>query len=69
MCRRPARRSPDVQTERRLHVVTQTPEEIEDAERAEFWRLTQEALRQHPEALDEDRALWDRTLMDGLEED
>lgn len=49
--------------------MTPTPDEIEDAERADFWRLTQEALRRHPEALDEDRALWDRTLMDGLEED
>jgi hypothetical protein len=36
--------------------MTPTPEEIENAERAELWRLTQQALRRHPEALDEDRA-------------
>jgi hypothetical protein len=32
--------------------MTPAPEKIEDAERAEFWRLTHEALRRHPEALD-----------------
>jgi hypothetical protein len=37
--------------------MTPTPDEIEDAKRAEFWWLTQEALRRHPEALDEDRVL------------
>jgi hypothetical protein len=47
--------------------MTPTPEETEDAERAEFWRLTQEALRRHPEALNED-PVWERTLRDGLEE-
>jgi hypothetical protein len=49
--------------------MTPTSDEIDEAERAEFWRLTQEALRQHPEALDDDRALWDRTLSDGLKDD
>jgi hypothetical protein len=49
--------------------MTPTPDEVEDAERAEFWRLTQEALRRNPEALDEDRALLDTTLLDGLEDD
>jgi hypothetical protein len=34
--------------------MTPTPNETEDAERAEFWRLTQEALAKHPDALDED---------------
>jgi hypothetical protein len=34
-----------------------------------LWRLTQEALRGHPEALDEDRALVDNTLLDGLDDD
>lgn len=49
--------------------MTPTPDDIEAADRAEFWRLTQEALRRHPEALDEDRALLDNTLLDGLEDD
>jgi hypothetical protein len=49
--------------------MTPTPEEIEDAERAEFWRLTQQALRRHPEALDEDRALLDKLVSDRLEDD
>ena len=49
--------------------MTRTPDEVEDAERAEFWRRTQEALRRNPEALDEDRALWDRTLMHRLKDD
>jgi len=46
-----------------------TPYEIEDSERVQFWRLTQEALRRHPEALDEDRDLLDNTLLDGLQDD
>lgn len=45
------------------------PEEDDPAEVAEFWRLTQKALAKHPEALDEDRELWDKTLMDGLDDD
>jgi hypothetical protein len=49
--------------------MTPTPDEVEDAERADFWRRTQEALRRHPEALDEDRALLDNNLLDGLEDD
>ena len=47
---------------------TQPPND-DPAEVAEFWRLTLEALAKHPEALDEDRELWDETLMDGLEHD
>lgn len=35
--------------------MTATPDEDEAAERAEFWRLTQEALAKHPIELDEDR--------------
>ncbi len=49
--------------------MTPTPDDIEVAERVEFWRLTQQALRGHPEALDEDRALLDNSLPDGLEAD
>ncbi len=49
--------------------MTSTPDEIADAERAEFWRLTRDALRRHPDALEEDRALLDNTLLDGLEDD
>ncbi len=51
-----------------MHVTTSTPDVIEDAERA-FWRLTQETLRRQPEALEEDTALLDNTLLDGLAED
>ena len=51
-----------------MRVVT-TPQEDGPAEVAEFWRLTQEALRRHPEALHEDRELLDSTLMDGLGDD
>lgn len=49
--------------------MTTLPEKDDPAEVAEFWRLTQEALAKHPEALDEDSELWDKTLMDGLEDD
>jgi hypothetical protein len=48
--------------------MTTVPEKDDDAERAEFWRLTQEALAKHPDALDEDLA-WERSLRDGLEHD
>ncbi len=50
-----------------MQPMTPTPEEIEEAERTEFWRMTQEALGRHPEALNED-PVWERTLRDGLEE-
>jgi hypothetical protein len=49
--------------------VTPTPEEIDEAERANFSRLTQEALRRHAETLGEHRSLLDNTLVDGLEDD
>jgi hypothetical protein len=49
--------------------MTPTPEEIEDAQCAAFWRLTQQARRRHPEALDEGTALLDNTVLDGLEDD
>lgn len=39
--------------------MTLTPDEIGKAERAEFWRLTQEGLAKHPNALDED-PVWAR---------
>ena len=48
--------------------MTPTPDENENAERAEFWRLTQEALAKHPNALDED-PVWEIALRDGLEDD
>lgn len=37
-------------------------------EKAEFWRLTREALSRHPVELDEDPA-WERSVGDGLERD
>jgi len=47
--------------------MTTTPE-VEPAEVAEFWRLTQEALVKHPDALDED-PVWAVALRDGLKDD
>ena len=49
--------------------MTTLPPEDDPAEVAEFWRLTQEALRRHPEALDEDPETLGQDLMDGLEHD
>ena len=43
--------------DRTLPIMTTSPPEGDPAEVAEFWRLTQEALARHPEALDEDREL------------
>ena len=44
------------------------PDEDDAAERAAFWRLTQEALVKHPDALDEDPVL-EVALRDGLYEE
>lgn len=44
------------------------PDEDDVAERGEFWRLTQEALAQRPDALDED-PVWELALRDGLVDD
>ena len=41
------------------------PHEDGPAVAVEFWRLTQEPPRRHPEALDEVRELLDGTLMEG----
>jgi len=35
-------------------------------ETADFWRKTQEALRRHPLALDED-PIWEQSVADGLD--
>ncbi len=43
-------------------------DEDDVADRAEFWRLTQEALAKHPNALDED-PVWEVALRDGFEDD
>lgn len=48
--------------------MTTLPEEDDPAEVAEFWRLTQEALAKHPEALNED-PVWDNAAWDGFEDD
>ena len=48
--------------------MTTAPDEDDAAERAEFWRLTQEALAKHPNALDED-PVWEVALRVGLEDD
>jgi len=48
--------------------MTTRPDEDSAAERAEFWRVTQDALAKHPDALDED-PVWERALRDGLERD
>lgn len=48
--------------------MTTLPEKDDPAEVAKFWRLTQEALAKHPEALDED-PIWDKASWDGLEDD
>ena len=41
-------------------------EALEALETAEFWRKTQEALRRHPVALDED-PVWEQSVADGLD--
>lgn len=53
---------------RRINSVTTAPGEIDAAERAEIWRLTQEAPAKYPDALDED-PVWDIAVRDGLEHD
>jgi hypothetical protein len=46
-----------------------TPEEMRTPSPPSSLRLTQEAPRRHPEALDEDRPLLNNTLLDALEDD
>ena len=41
-------------------------EALEALETADFWRKTQEALRRHPVALDED-PVWEQSVADGLD--
>ncbi len=48
--------------------MTTASDEDDAAERAEFWRLTHEALAKHPDELDED-PVWEMALRDGLEDD